>query len=801
MLKQDTNNLANIKNGDEISLSIPFGNDIFDVSGVAHFNKYGDIVIDADPFGNENFSFMDGTVTIKRKMGTFDTSDLDISISGVGKHGDTTENISDLMINIKDDSVTINNAPDWLENGTFELSDDLSFEVAKSSGNVVNLAKNYNVDSSAVKNTTNNNNNNNGGTNTLIDKKKTVSGGSSGNASNTHRSDNKDTTTGSNTDTKDVTAFTPTNHNEYWNKDFQSIIDNTSDVNYDTLAQQLKSDVEYLSSNFSKVKSQINKWSGSASDSAKSVFDAIISKFDCTMGNINDSVGPACTKIEDFKEKLEKLKKGKEELTGADGNGGLDKELEELNKDYEEKKKAYQDLKNNEPSKTTTVKDDDGKTSTVTNTAHSTWVTNVNNAEAAMNEAEKKVTAKQDEIKAKEKELDTLLEDVKETYSMIKELCSQVNTFKSYLGNGSKSSIFSSADSLLKNYEKIAADFGSFDIADDSNVDPSKKSKPVLADEKFFEAACKKHASEGWKIENGVVTMKIDGKECTYNMKTHKFSNGEKVNNRKVELETYFYLPSHITDYSQLSNLNTYTFFTSSQKQYVNTIQNREINTVTMMVVKQDPLAGKYDAVKSITKMGNNAANTNLKKCQNIIGGDSVYGAHSLKIAASSGDLYKTVYCVDNAAIVTGENGKAGTKEQFSSVNELKGLDGKNVYFINTSGDDNYAMGADMSIQRGRAYVSVNNIKNSFTYTGIELVAKNCPNAKVHIVYQDQDTAKAYQKTKFPEALNELASKYKNVTNNSKDWDKYAAKKYKTHSEGNYIPHDLASAASTRKTS
>ena len=795
MLKQDSNYLTNIKSGEQIYLSIPVGNDTFSIYGKAHFNNQGDVVIEANPFGNSNFYLTDGTVTIKRKNGTFDAKDLDISISGVGKSQAGDEDVKDFNINISDDKVTLINAPTGLESGTYAIANDMSFQIVDSNGNAIALADNYTVAASGIEST---------GANTSVIRNNTSGGGGGGGITTTKNNNYANNNLADLSGAKDPTAFTPTNHNEYWNKDFQSIIDNTSNVNYDTLAQQLKSDVEFLSSNFSKVKSQITQWSGSASDSAKGVFDAVISKFDCTMSNINDSIGPACTKIEDFKEKLEKLKKGKEELTGADGNGGLDKELDDLNKDYEEKKKAYETLKNNEPPKTKTITGDDGKTTTTNNPEHDTWASNLSSAETAMNEANNKVVEKQNEIKAKEAELDLLLEDVKETYSMIQTLCGQINTFKDYLGSGSKASIFSSADSLLKNYEKISNDFGSFDIA--LNTEPGKKSKAVLADAKFFEKACKEHASEGWSINNGVVTMNIDGKKCTYDINKHKFSDGT-----KTQLEAYFYLPSHIAnsnDYSQLSNLNTYTFFSSSQKMYANQIQNKEINTVTMMVVKQDPLNDKYGAVTSLTKMANKAANTNLTKCQNIIGGDSVYGAHSLKIAASNGDLYKTVYCVDNAAIVTGVNGKAGTKEQFSSLDQLKGLDGKNVYFISTSGDDNYAMGADMSVQRGRAYVNVGTrgnitteqVKNSFTYTGIELVAKTCPNAKVHIVYQDQDTAKNYQKTNFPKALDELASKYSNVTNNSKDWDKYASKKYKTHSEGNYIPHDLASAFTTTNT-
>ena len=807
MMNKVVDVLNQINNGDEINFSIPLNNSTIDVSGTAYLDQRGNIVVKTTSINAGDLSIENGIVTIEKGKSLAYGDDINIHINGDGKIGEVSENINDAQISISNNQVTVSNTPLGMDEGTFDINDNFQFNIHKSdgqtyssevllkqnqsgsygSGKMVTLATNKDVDKSTIKTTTTNNQKNTKENNVTA---------ATGDLNTNTKSGKGDTS-----EVKDITQFEARDHSDYWKAEFQTILNDTSDKNYDTLAKQLQSDVDSLQKDFAKVKDQITLWEGSASDSTKQSIQKIIGKFDCTMDNINNAIGPACSKIEDFKEKLELLKKGKEDLTGEDGNGGLDKELEELTKDYEEKKTTYDNLKSNEPPVNKWVSDDKGGHNEH-NPAHDTWETNVASAETAMNEAESKVTEMQELIKTKEAELDKLLDEVLATYTTIKNLASSISTFKDFLGDKLQSGNINSASDFVNYYDRLLTDINKFSFA--SSTDYSKGSAPVLADEKFFEKACNAHSSEGWKIENGVVTMVIDGKTCTYDTKRHIYSTGD----RNTQLETYIYLPSHIVesgDYSALENLNTYTYFTSSQNMYVNAIDKEEINTITMKVVKSDPFNSKYDTVESLTKMTNTVANTDLSKCENIIGGDSVYGAHSLKIAASTGDLYSTVYCIDNAAIVTGYNGKAGTKEQFDSLEDLKGLDGKNIYFINTSGDDNYAMGADMSVERGRAYVpvgsngniSVDQVKNSFTYTGIELVAKNCPNSKIHIVYQDQDTAKSYQSTNFPIALDQLASQYSNVWNDSDSWDDYISKKYKTHSEGNYIAADLASAETT----
>ena len=610
--------------------------------------------------------------------------------------------------------------------------------------------------------------------------------------------------------------FSVKGHDDYWKSDYQSIIDNTSNGNYDALAKQLQSDVSYLSNEFSSVQDQMTEWAGVAGDTAKEAIQTVMGKLECTMDNINCVVGPACSKIEEFKEQLERLKAGKEELNGADGNGGLDKELKNLEDAYKTAYYKHQGLSSNpEPTHIWVDSGYNGKKKKIANPNYKTWKASLDAAKSEMDEAQNKVLEKRDEIKAKEAELNELLEDVSKSYSLIMELVNSVKSFKEYFGNGSKAGLFGDVDEFTKNINQIIENLDKISL--DSVIDYTNTSQTVLADRSFFENACK--GKDGWHIDGDVVYMIVDGKECKYDMTRHMFSNGDTFineygNPQEVELESYFYLPKDMSksgDFSQLRNLNTYTFFSSDQEQYRHTVEDRETNSINMMVIKQDPFNERYGTLTSLTKACNEAVNTNLKKCHNSIGGDSIYGAHSLKIAANSGDLYDTVYCVDNAAIVDNLNGKAGTKEQFKDLEELSGLNGKNIFFINTSGDDNYSYGVKKKKDKDgneyiydayalvgtKDYVSEEEVKNSFTYTGIELVAETCPDAKIHILYQAEDAERGYQTENFPKALDELASRFDNVSNDSKMWKLFASEYYHTHSEGNFIPHDLVAALST----
>lgn len=762
-----------VKEGDTVSFNVPLGNGReLKIDGTASIDSKGNVVIQSKDMNVEDSSISNGTITIERGKNVTYKTGINISIDGNIQNDSMNQPISfsNLNLNVKEKSVTIENAPYGINSGSYNLEfEEIPIEVEK-------------PDTSGQK-----------------------TGGSTG-KTGVNKTANE---------APQLMQYTAKSHDQYWNNDFQFILNNTSYDNYDNLAKDLKTSVNDLKSDFERVKGQINEWCGASSDAAQECINTILNKFQCTMDNIEGAIEPACEKIEDFKDKLEELKKGQEILTGA---GGLDEQREIAEKDYQEKYNTYITESNVVVPKTIQVYDSEKqKTVNKDNTAKQReQAAKVAAAKAAMEEAEQKLKMLIEEITAQEEKLDTLLNEVFELYSMIKDVVQCISLFKDYLNDSS----LSGANSLIDNFDKIMADLDSFTP---NAIDYSFKSRPVLCDNDFFEKMYEAHADEGWTFENGVLTMKIGEKTCTYDINTHLFSDGgtytdEKGNTKLTQLETFFYLPSHIVesgDYSSIKDLNVYTFFSADQtlndgSNYKDSINTREINTFTMMVIKQDPLREKYDTVASITKMGNKIAGTD-SKCSNIIGGDSVYGFHSLRIASQNGDLYDTVYCVDNAAIVTDQNGKAGTKEQFDSIEELKGLDNKNIYFINVSGDDNYSTGVE-KVPDGDKYhitnayvhldkdksVSYEELQTSFTYSGIKMVAEECPNSKIHIVYQCLGPdLKKYEVETFPQAFDDLADYYGNVWNDSKDWNDYAYKYYTSHSQGNYVPHDLASAEST----
>lgn len=130
-------------------------------------------------------------------------------------------------------------------------------------------------------------------------------------------------------------------------------------------------------------------------------------------------------------------------------------------------------------------------------------------AESLMNAAEELILKIQDKIKAKEAEVELLLEQSKESYEIIEKLISSVKTFADCFRNGLNN--IKSAEDFVNYFDQMIKSLNDLTV----NY-YSKTSPPVLADEDFFEEMCKKHADEGWKIEDDIVTMVIDGKESTY---------------------------------------------------------------------------------------------------------------------------------------------------------------------------------------------------------------------------------------------------------------------------------------------
>lgn len=282
------------------------------------------------------------------------------------------------------------------------------------------------------------------------------------------------------------------------------------------------------------------------------------------------------------------------------------------------------------------------------------------------------------------------------------------------------------------------------------------------------------------KINGNEVTFNQNGNVYKYDLASKTFTcNGSKIKNLGI------YVPSGVSNYA---NLNTFTYFV--QGDYDRTTQYPS-NAIVIRVIKKEVQSGqkfvKQSAVAGATRFVNAVAKTDLTNCQNIIGGDSVYGAHSLKLAANNGSLYQTVYCVNNAALVTGINAQKGEKEQFSSLSELKKLNGKNIYFISSTGDPNLACHYG-----NKGILTPCSNDQSYTYTGAKLLAENCPDAKVYAVYGGSK-AKAGIKT----AYRDLDRRKSNFTYLENDWYSFVKHEYNTHTDGAKLMSDLIGAVTT----
>ena len=294
---------------------------------------------------------------------------------------------------------------------------------------------------------------------------------------------------------------------------------------------------------------------------------------------------------------------------------------------------------------------------------------------------------------------------------------------------------------------------------------------------------------EGCTIEGDVATFKMGDKTCTYNLKNHMFS----VDGNRA-FEAYFYLPMNSLSDKKYSKLNTYTCFVG--KDYKNDLLNlsdKEVSNSAVIKIMKFAGDNKYDIYEETalaTKLMNSLAGTETG-CKNTIAGDSVYGAHSLKIAASTGNTYQSVYCINNAVIVTGENGLENWKTQFSSLDELKGLDGKDIYFISASGDENFNRGKGSNHNWSKTV----KYEDGFVYTGIKILCENCPNARVHMVYNEAGAGNREQSL-IP-LLRDLGTTYSNYSYEAINWTDFGQESYKTHTSGQKIVSEAAAAAAT----
>ena len=188
----------------------------------------------------------------------------------------------------------------------------------------------------------------------------------------------------------------------------------------------------------------------------------------------------------------------------------------------------------------------------------------------------------------------------------------------------------------------------------------------------------------------------------------------------KKSIKVNYYVPGN---YDNLSTLNTTTVFTGTTPQ----------NSGTLIV--QPTWNNNEKMVASATKFINEFANTDLKNNKNIIMGGSKFGSYSLQIAAHSGKLYDTVVCINAAALVTDKNVRPGARIQFKSISDLKKLDGKNIYFVVAEGELIAYRHHSGNSDWASCYTT-----QSYLYSGLRLVTRNCPNAEVYLVTNSKDT-------------------------------------------------------------
>lgn len=308
--------------------------------------------------------------------------------------------------------------------------------------------------------------------------------------------------------------------------------------------------------------------------------------------------------------------------------------------------------------------------------------------------------------------------------------------------------------------------------------DRSQNSKAVRVDEEFF---------KNCEIQGNFAILTIDGRECKYDMKKHKF-----YVDGKAVIDADIFVPSGASDYS---NLNTYTFFTEGG--YLNHITSgkdgeggtgQSTNSVLIQVKKQG-VWSKFDETGLLTKFVNQVAKTNLETCKNVIGGDSMYGTFALRTAANNKGLYDTVYCINNAVIATGINNNGGDKQQMTQE-EVANLDGLDIYFISVAGDPN--------LDHGKRYHNFGAkggpFNEAYTYTGLVYLLNKCPNANVHMVYSSNAASPHNAEMQIYKDLEQQFDNYEYIP---EAWLDFANDNYQTHTSGNYIPAEASKAAAT----
>ena len=274
---------------------------------------------------------------------------------------------------------------------------------------------------------------------------------------------------------------------------------------------------------------------------------------------------------------------------------------------------------------------------------------------------------------------------------------------------------------------------GVFDFSDILLLLQMKKqgTKVYKADEEFFR-------KQGWPVDNGVVT--ITGPEGTYQ---YDIKNGRLINPDGTWLHVNYYIPENVDD---ISSLNTITCLAGQGERDVDSptgansfhLDSLGANSIIVCPSKSGQQAQGIDIGKaSYSFMAQKVINSTKfatlfsrqkPGCQNIIGGCSSGGGSALKIAAQAGDLYDTVFCINYAPLIAGKNdkgkGKNGADDNRLTEDEARALNGKNLLFFSSSSDPN-----------------IDGDRNSFMYTGINLLLQYCPDAEIYLATNRRGSA------------------------------------------------------------
>ena len=358
-------------------------------------------------------------------------------------------------------------------------------------------------------------------------------------------------------------------------------------------------------------------------------------------------------------------------------------------------------------------------------------------------------------------------------------------------------------------------------------------SQIVEANEEFFKDC-------GYDVVNGIVTVKDDSGNTIYEYDLNTkilTSDGKKI-------ECTFYVPvnGHNSENPKeyYKKLNTYTYFTMSATKEENDTHydkyitdpdncgrgkaNKETfngNAIIIQIDKRDVAKEKsgdnddnmfisdegYSMVPETTKFINHIASTDLTNnhCRNIIGGDSKFGAYALGIAADNGDLYKTVYCVNNAICVNKDNPEnaitlddgtvlkgnvSGTTKTQLTMEQIRNLSGKDIYMIYASGDDNQNHDGTWKLLPDSSTA----LRNALSATGLDYLCNaTSADTNINIIrYVDQN-----KHTLIRKIFGEKDQQYDNLHYYEDVWDQFARNPITTHTGGNWLITELLEAYTT----